>query len=117
MLSIEENKKISKEINPELTNKNNKCQDDNAIDISSPVYIFCKLKSKINSKNEKGWTPIYRAILANNLEALYELLKLGADPNVSNNLGETPLYLSVDINNYDALIILLQYKAECNIAK
>ena len=117
MLSIEENKKISTEINTELKNKCNKCTDDKKIDISSPVYIFCKLKSKINSKNENGWTPIYRAILANNLEALYELLKLGADPNISNSSGETPLYLSVDINNYDALIILLQYKADCNKAK
>ena len=69
------------------------------------------------SKNENGWTPIYRSIIANNLVALNELLKMGSDPNIGNNLGETPLYLCVDVDNYDALIILLQYNADTNISK
>ena len=113
---LEEKKSIPKEINTE-TIKYNTFYDESRIEPSSPIYIFCKLKSEINTQNENGWTPIYRSIVANNLEALYELLKLGADPNIPNDLGETPLYLSVDLNNYDALIILLQYKANCNIAK
>ena len=111
-----EEKNSLKEINTE-TIKYNNFSDENKIEQSSPVYIFCKLKSDINIQNENGWTPIYRSIIANNLEALYELLKLGADPNIPNDIGETPLYLSVDLNNYDALIILLQYKANCNLAK
>ena len=117
MLSKEEEKKISNEIIEESSIKYNNFSNDKIIDPSSQVYIFCKLKSEINAQNENGWTPIYRAIIANNLEALYELLKIGANPDIPNNLGETPLYLSVDINNYDALIILLQYKADCNLAK
>ena len=117
MLSKEENKEISKEINTETVKKYNSFSNESKIDPSSPAYLFCKLKTEINSQNENGWTPIYRSIAANNLEALYELLKLGADPNIPNNLGETPLYLSVDLDNYDALIILLQYKADCNLAK
>ena len=87
------------------------------ISVTSPVYLFCTSKNGINSKNENGWTPIYRSIIANNLVALNELLNLGSDPNISNNLGETPLYLCVDIDNYDALIILLQYSADTNISK
>ena len=117
MLSKEEDKKISGPNQPDSTIKYNVFQNELNIDPSSQIYKFCQLKSEINTQNENGWTPIYRAIIANNLEALYELLKMGADPNITNNLGETPLYLSVDINNYDALIILLQYKADCNIAK
>ena len=89
----------------------------NLISDSSPIYSFCTSKNGINSKNENGWTPIYRSIIANNLEALNELLKLGSDPNIGNNLGETPLYLCVDVDNYDALIILLQYNADTNIPK
>ena len=116
MSSIDE-KNNSKDINQETSKKYNTFSDESKINTSSPVYVFCKSKSEINSQNENGWTPIYRSIIANNLEALYELLKLGANPNIPNNLGETPLYLSVDIDNYDALIILLQYKAECNLAK
>ena len=117
MLSKEEDKKISGPNQPDSTIKYNVFQNELNIDPSSQIYKFCQLKSEINTQNENGWSPIYRAIIANNLEALYELLKMGADPNITNNLGETPLYLSVDINNYDALIILLQYKADCNIAK
>ena len=117
MLTTEENKKISGEINTQSTSKFKTFQDEKKINPSSPVYVFCKLKSEINTQNENGWTPIYRSIAANNLEALYELLKLDADPNIPNNLGETPLYLSVDTDNYDALIILLQYNANCNLAK
>ena len=107
MFKKEEN--FSKEINS--------FKNEKKINPSSPVFNFCKLTSEINTKNENGWTPIYKSVIANNLEALYDLLKLGADPNISNNLGETPLYLSVETNNYDALIISLQYKADCNISK
>ena len=95
----------------------NKSISASIISDTSPVYLFCTSKNGINSKNENGWTPIYRSIIANNLIALNELLNLGSDPNISNNLGETPLYLCVDIDNYDALIILLQYNADTNIAK
>ena len=117
MSLTDEKKQNSKDINQETSKKYNTFSNQSKLNSSSPIYVFCKSKSEINSQNENGWTPIYRSIIANNLEALYELLKLGANPNIPNNLGETPLYLSVDIDNYDALIILLQYKADCNLAK
>ena len=117
MLTKEEKKSFTKEINRQKLYRFNTIQQETKINPSSPVYIFCKLKSEINSQNENGWTPLYKSIIANNLEAMYELLKLGADPNIPNNLGETPLYLSVDSNSYDAFTMLLQYKADCNLAK
>ena len=112
-------KNNNKEKDLSITNSNfiDKSFSGSLISDTSPVYLFCTSKNGINSKNENGWTPIYRSIIANNLIALNELLNLGSDPNISNNLGETPLYLCVDIDNYDALIILLQYNADTNIAK
>ena len=100
-----------------LSDTHSKSLSPSIISDTSPVYLFCTSKNSINSKNENGWTPIYRSIIANNLIALSELLKLGSDPDIGNNLGETPLYLCVDVDNYDALIILLQYNANTNIAK
>ena len=100
-----------------LTEVQSHNQSPGLISDTSPIYLFCTSKNGINSKNENGWTPIYRSIIANNLIALNELLKLGSDPNIGNNLGETPLYLCVDVDNYDALIILLQYNADTNISK
>ena len=100
-----------------VTETNSQFLSPGVISDTSPVYLFCTSKNGINSKNENGWTPIYRSIIANNLIALNELLKMGSDPNIGNNLGETPLYLCVDVDNYDALIILLQYNADTNISK
>jgi len=97
---------------------NNNIEDEkNKINPSSPIFIFCESLKEIDTQNETGWTPIYRAVLSNNIPALTELLKLGGNPNISNNLGETPLYLSVENQNYEALSKLLEYKADPNIKK
>ena len=114
--SSKENQKNSLVSIP-VTETNSQILSPGVISDTSPVYLFCTSKNGINSKNENGWTPIYRSIIANNLIALNELLKMGSDPNIGNNLGETPLYLCVDVDNYDALIILLQYNADTNISK
>ena len=102
---------ISQNINNNLEEEKNKISE------SSPAYIFCKSLKEINSLNENGWSPIYRAIIANNYKALIELLKLGAEPNISNRLGETPLYLCVENENYDSLKKLLEYGADTNLQK
>ena len=98
--------------------KNNSKIDNNksiSLTEKSPAYKFCKNIKEINNQNEDGFTPIYSAILSNDITALNELLKLGANPNIKNFSGETPLYLSVTKKNLDAFIILLQYDADCNI--
>ena len=84
---------------------------------NSPLKYYCSDITEIDKQNENGWTPTYRAIIANNLNVLKELLKYGANPNLQNNIGETPLYLCVDIDNYDAIVILLEKNADCNISK
>ena len=106
-------------INTIPLSSNNKTDNDN-INTSfsnSPIKLYCENISEINKQNENGWTPIYRSIIANNLEVLKELLKLGANPNLTNNIGESPVYLCVDIDNYEALNILLKNNADCNISK
>ena len=84
---------------------------------TSPAYIFCKSLEEINTKNENGWSPIYKSVMSNNKLALIELLKLGSDPNIPNNLGETPLYLCIENDNYDLFKVLLNNGADANIPK
>ena len=103
---------------------NNNSLEKNSINIeeenpfnSSPLKLYCSNISEIDQKNENGWTPLYRSIIANNINVLTDLLKFGANPNLQNNIGETPLYLCVDIDNFEALNILLQKNADCNISK
>ena len=97
---------------------NNNFEDEKIkISSTSPIYIFCRSLKEMNSQNETGWTPIYRSVLANNIQALKELLELGGDPNICNSLGETPIYLSIENQNYEALKILLEHNADPNIKK
>ena len=114
---------LNKESEKKLNNNtddiidNNIVDDNDQIPQTSPVYKYCKSLKELNLLNENGWSPIYRAIIANDLPALKELLKMGAEPNTPNNLGETPLYLCVENKNYDALMILLENGANPNIQK
>ena len=117
---MDEKKRItdkSKEIKPETKNQNIENKNENEISELSPAYAFCKSLNELNNKNESGWTPIYKSIMANNKLALEELLKLGADPNIPNNLGETPLYLCIESENYDLFKLLLDNNADPNIQK
>ena len=107
----------SKEIKTETKSQNIKNKNENEISELSPAYAFCKYLNELNNKNESGWTPIYKSIMANNKLALEELLKLGADPNIPNNLGETPLYLCIESENYDLFKLLLDNNADPNIQK
>ena len=107
----------SKKIKPETKNQNIENKNENEISELSPAYAFCKFLNELNNKNESGWTPIYKSIMANNKLALEELLKLGADPNIPNNLGETPLYLCIESENYDLFKLLLDNNADPNIQK
>ena len=106
----------SKSANDENDIINNDTNQNNLFN-NSPLKLFCSDISEIDKQNENGWTPIYRSIIANNLNVLSDLLKLGANPNLQNNIGETPLYLCVDIDNFEATTILLQKNADCNIQK
>ena len=87
----------------------------NSISENKQIFNFCNNLSEINNQNENGYTPIYLAILYNNIQALKELLALDANPNIPNNLNETPLFLSVNISNYEAFLILMKYNSDCNI--
>ena len=110
---------MSRESNLKLLDSKKKVLLNDFISETSPSYQFCRKISEINDTRENGWTPIYRSIISNDIEALKDLLKFGGDPNIPNNLGETPLYLCVDINNIEALNILLNNdpKPNCNIQK
>lgn len=84
---------------------------------SNPIHLFCETKEEINVPNEYGWTPLYRALISNNISAMTELLKLGADPNITNNMNETPLYQAIDNENFEAMMLLLDKGADPNICK
>ncbi len=73
-----------------------------------------KNPSKINAKNEHGFTPLIICSYANNLEVAKVLLDKKADPNILSDMG-TALMAATYKNNIEIAKILLQNKADVNI--
>ena len=81
------------------------------------LQLFCKDKTKINEKDECGWTPLYRTVVSGILAATESLLNNGADPNIPNTMGETPLYQAVEMCKISHVNLLLQKGADPNISQ
>ena len=81
------------------------------------LNLFCKDISKINTKDECGWTPLYRTVVSGILAATEALLNSGADPNIQTSMGETPLYQAVEMGKISHVNLLLQKGANPNIAQ
>ena len=84
---------------------------------SAYLQMFCKDLTKINNRDECGWTPLYRTIVSGLLNATELLLKNGADPNIQSSMGETPLYQAVDMEKVSHVNLLLKNKANPNICQ
>jgi ankyrin repeat protein len=84
---------------------------------SEYLKMFCKDISKINNRDECGWTPLYRTVISGILPATELLLNNGADPNIQSSMGETPLYQAVDMEKISHVNLLLQKGANPNIGQ
>ncbi len=84
---------------------------------SEYLKMFCKDITKINNRDECGWTPLYRTVVSGILPATELLLNNGADPNIQSSMGETPLYQAVDMEKISHVNLLLQKGANPNIAQ
>ena len=83
--------------------------------IKEVINTFCKDLSKINSLDEFGWTPLYRTIIAGDLNSSQILITKGANPNIKCSMGETPLYQAVDMGKLDHVKLLIKMGANPNI--
>ena len=111
--SIFEKGQSSKNIQREINSENRK---DIQIE-SNYLNIFCKDISKINNRDECGWTPLYRTVVSGILNATKYLLNNGADPNIQSSMGETPLYQAVEMEKISHVNLLLQKGANPNISQ
>ena len=84
---------------------------------SDYLNIFCKDISKINNRDECGWTPLYRTVVSGILDATEYLLNNGADPNIQSSMGETPLYQAVEMEKISHVNLLLKKGANPNISQ
>ena len=107
------NTKIN-QISQKENESDNKLETQNE---SEYINLFCKDISKINNKDECGWTPLYRTVVSGILAATEALLNAGADPNIQTTMGETPLYQAVEMGKISHVNLLLQKGANPNISQ
>lgn len=68
----------------------------------------------INQKDDRGLTPLHRAIHANDTNLFNELLEAGANPNLANTQEFTPLMMAVSEGNTYMIRYLLEKGAAIN---
>ena len=96
-------------------NKQNSINETSTTKNQNNFQIFCKDLSKINEKDECGWTPLYRTIIAGDFSSTMLLLNNGANPNIKCTMGETPLYQAVEMEKIEQIKLLLKKGADPNI--
>ena len=109
---------------PENNQSSNNSPKENKVEsktdkANEPDYlqIFCKDISKINYRDECGWTPLYRTIVSGIIKATELLLNNGADPNIQCSMGETPLYQAVEMEKISHVSLLLKKGANPNLSQ
>lgn len=63
-----------------------KQKNENSINKEQITKLFVEDIEEIDAKNNVGWTPLYRTIVADNFQATKILLEMGADPNIKSNV-------------------------------
>ena len=117
---MKDNNPSSLENNQSPNNPSQENKTDSKVDnANEPDYlnIFCKDISKINYRDECGWTPLYRTIVSGIVKATELLLNNGADPNIQCSMGETPLYQAVEMEKVSHVNLLLKKGANPNISQ
>lgn len=71
------------------------------------VKLLVENHANIDSKDDKGATPLHEAIELNNLEVAKYLLNQGADPNICDDQGVLPLHFAADRGFLEIATLLL----------
>ncbi|OQW49316.1 MAG: hypothetical protein A4S09_12435 [Proteobacteria bacterium SG_bin7] len=67
---------------------------------------------EVNSRDDKGMTPIMNAILSGKRDIAKIVLKANADVNIQNHEGSTPLMLAIECGNFEMFNLLLIHAFE-----
>ena len=94
-------------------------KDDKLIHIAikkgyQDVFNLLLSSVDVNSKGQKGASPLHLAIEAKDTFIFDELLRIGANVNILNNNKQTPLHLAVQHKFEDAVATILAHNANIN---
>jgi hypothetical protein len=77
--------------------------------------LLIKKGADINTKDNKGYTPLFRAIISEKLELMELLINHGADINATNNGGKTVLHHATMKGKKDLAMFLIKMGADLNL--
>ena len=69
----------------------------------------------LNSKDQKGFTPLHTAVTAGKPDILMYLIEKGADLNLKNKNGLSPLFTALDRGKNNIAVVLIEHGADVNI--
>jgi ankyrin repeat protein len=64
------------------------------------------IKMDVNVPDDRGWTPLFRAVFGQEIERVRVLLDAGADVNIRDRRGETPLSIAQKSGNAEIVQLL-----------
>jgi ankyrin repeat protein len=70
--------------------------------VSSLQHLIDKGTTRLNTKNNRGFTPLHEAVQKGCLDCIDLLLRAGADMNQQNQLGENPFVMALGLSKKDA---------------
>jgi hypothetical protein len=77
--------------------------------------LFNKLSGRANKKEDRGNTPLYKAVKEGNLSKVKRLLDHGADPNIYNDHHLTPLHQAAYWGETEIVKLLLKHGARTDL--
>lgn len=84
-------------------------------DLPLLLSLLSQYPAALSTRDSLGWTPLYRAVIAQQEAAVSLLLSKGADPNLQYSLGETVLHYASEYGYLGIVTALIEAKAGVNV--
>ena len=82
--------------NPNITNKSERTPLHKSYKYVDITRILISHNAKVNIKDTKGFTPLHRAAIKNNIEVVRELILAGGDLHILDNFSKMPIDYIID---------------------
>ena len=99
----------------EYENKIAKASEEGSFFGKSKTELREELKTKLNKKNKNGWTFIFYAVMANDINLVQKMISYGADVNEYSDNGKYPLlFFAISNSSSEIVNALINNGADCN---
>ncbi len=76
-----------------------------------PVQVLVSAGADVNAKGDKGFTPLFNAIVGQNVDVIEYLLACGASTRLTNDWGDTAYDYAAGVKSSPRILSLIKPKA------